>query len=99
MLPARTAAEWEVVIGENIKRLRLLKNLSRQTVAVRSGVSERTLANLESGKGSSIHTLIVILRTLGQEEWFESLAPIATINPMTMPKSNATRQRASKSRK
>lgn len=79
-----TPEEMESELGENLRRLRLNKNLDQKTVAERSGISVRALRNLEGGQGSTVKTLIVVLRTLGREEWLQTVAPVATINPLIL---------------
>ncbi|PLZ00445.1 XRE family transcriptional regulator [Burkholderia sp. WAC0059] len=94
----RTAAEWEVEVGASLRKLRLHRNLDQATVAERAGISVRSLRNLESGNGSSLRTLIEVVRTLGRTSWFETIAPVPTVNPVAMPRGGNARQRASKPR-
>ncbi|WP_228028054.1 helix-turn-helix domain-containing protein [Chitinibacter fontanus] len=94
-----TSYEIEAELGEKIKRLRISRNLDQKTVADRSGISVRALRNLECGNGSSLHTLVVVLRTLGREKWFDTIAPVATIDPLMLTREAKPRQRASKPRK
>lgn len=93
-----TPEEMELELGEKLRRLRLNKNLDQKTVAERSGISVRALRNLEGGQGSSVKTLIRVLRTLGREEWLQTVAPVATINPLTLTRAAEPRQRASRLR-
>ena len=95
----QTPEEMEVELGENLRRLRINKNLEQKIVAERAGVSLRTLRNLEQGNGSSLHTLIQVLRVLGRESWLATIAPIATIDPLMMTREALPRQRASKPRR
>lgn len=89
-----TSGELEALLGENIKRIRLLKNIDQQTLCLQSGVSLTALKNLEGGHGASIKTLIKVLRGLGKSDWIQTLAPVASINPMTLLNSQSPRQRA-----
>lgn len=84
----------EADLGEKLKRMRLNKNLEQKTLAARAGVSVRALRNLESGAGSTVKTLLSIVRALGRESWLETVAPIPTINPVTMTSRAAQRVRA-----
>lgn len=92
---SETPDEMEARVGEGIRKLRLHRNIDQGTLAERAGVSRSALRSLESGKGSTLHTLMAILRVLGRESWLDTLAPIASIDPMTMPRSASERQRAS----
>lgn len=87
--------ELEQQLGQGIRRTRLLRNLDRETLANQAGVSLSALKNLESGKGSTMHTLVRVVRALGKAEWFRLLAPAVTINPLSMVKGQGERQRAS----
>jgi transcriptional regulator with XRE-family HTH domain len=78
-----TSAEMEASIGENLKRLRLLRNLEQKVLAEQPGVSLRALQRLENGEGSSLGTLVRVLRALGRQDWLKTIAPLATVNPMT----------------
>lgn len=93
-----TPQEIETELGERLKKLRVHRNLDQTTLAARAGISVRTLRNLESGSGSSLHTLIQVVRALGREQWFETIAPVPTINPLMLTRTAAPRQRASKPR-
>ncbi|WP_224012299.1 helix-turn-helix domain-containing protein [Paraburkholderia tropica] len=92
----RTPDEIAADIGQKVKTLRVHKNLDQATVAARAGISVRSVRNLENGDGSSLHTLILVLRVLGRETWFDTIAPVPTINPIMMTRKAAPRQRASK---
>jgi len=90
----QTIDEMEADLGEKLKRLRLNKNLDQKTLAARAGVSVRALRNLESGAGSTIKTLMSIVRALGRESWLQTVAPIPTINPLTLTSRASQRLRA-----
>lgn len=96
MVTCYTIGELEEILGSNIKRLRLVKNLDRQTLAEQAGVSVTALRHLEGGSGATTKTLLKVLRTLGKANWIESLAPVPSINPLHMMRIKGPRQRASK---
>jgi transcriptional regulator with XRE-family HTH domain len=95
-MPANTIAEHEQLLGERVKTFRLHQNLDQITLAQRAGISVGALKNFERGSGSTVKTLIAVLRALGREDWLATIAPIATINPLSMPRSAHQRQRASR---
>lgn len=97
--PYASAADLEAQLGAHLRALRLDRNLEQAVLAQRAGVSLTALKRLESGGGSTTHTLISILRALGREDWLRTIAPVATINPLTMPKSAEPRRRATGRRK
>ena len=89
-----TPEELEVVVGEDIKALRLQKNIDRKTLCMRAGVSEHALRNLEGGEGTTLKTLIRILKALKRESWLSQIAPKTSINPLHLVKDKKQRQRA-----
>lgn len=93
-MTANTIEEFETDVGEQIKSLRLKQNIDRATLALRAGCSVSALKNLEYGSGSTLRTLIAVVRTLGREDWLRNVAPMATTSPLNMPKTGQTRQRA-----
>ena len=88
--------ELEALLGENIKSIRLQKNISRKTLCGAAGVSQSALRHLESGEGATVKTLIRVVRALNKEDWLRSIAPKIGINPLTMVRNKSVRQRASK---
>lgn len=84
----------ELALGEQLQQLRLAKALDQKTVADRAGLSVRAVRRLEAGQGSTIKTLLSVIRVLGREQWLATIAPVATINPLQLTQGNAVRQRA-----
>lgn len=91
---ASTPEEIEASIGEKLRALRLSRDLDQVGLAARAGVSVSALRGLEAGNGSTLRTLVRVARALGREDWFASIAPVATINPLTMLRHAQPRQRA-----
>lgn len=90
----KTSTELEAEVGEKLKALRLLKNLDQKSLAGRAGISLSALKSLENGSGSTLKSFVSVLRALGREAWLETIAPIATINPMHMTQAAKPRLRA-----
>ncbi len=81
--------------------MRIRAGLEQAVLAERAYVSTGTIKNLESGKGSSVKTMIKIVRCLESTDWLESLAPQVSVSPMQMltaARRTAPRQRVSKPR-
>lgn len=89
-----TVEEIESEVGEKLRALRLLKNIDQQRLAAQAGIGVTALKNLENGSGSTLKTLIKVMRALKREAWFDNIAPIATVSPLTMTSSLQPRQRA-----
>ena len=93
---SETPDEMVAAIGERLRALRLLKNIEQSTLAARAGIGVTALKHLESGKGSTLDTLVKVVRTLGREDWIAGIAPVPTVNPLTMTRRAEPRQRARK---
>ena len=89
-----TPDELEQSLGENIKTLRLQQNIDRRTLCARAGVSEHALRNLEGGNGTTIKTLVRVLKALKRDSWLDTLAPRVSINPLHISHQKQPRQRA-----
>lgn len=97
-----TVEELEVLVGEQVRRRRLDRDLTLVQVAERAGISRGTVQNLEHGRGSTLATLVKVLRVLDAEEWLDTLdEPEETVSPMAMLEGRDTpqRQRATGSRR
>lgn len=92
----QTIAEVQIDFGQRVRKLRLNKNLDRQTVASQAGISVSAVQNLESGKGATLKTLIAVLRVLGHIDGLLAIAPTPTLDPLTMTRSTQGRERASR---
>lgn len=89
-----TTIETEHQVGEQLRALRLGRNIDQQTLAERAGISLRAVKNIESGSGSTLRTLVLVARALGREDWFAAMAPVATIDTLATVRSAKPRQRA-----
>lgn len=97
----KSTSDYELSIGEQIKRLRIARDIDQLSLASQANISVGALKNLENGKGSSLKTLIMVLRVLDKEDWLTMLAPATTVSPLQMlrdEKLNAPRQRVSRNR-
>ena len=94
----KTSEDWEFEIGRQIRELRLRQNIDQQRLAEQAGVALNVVKRLESGKGTTVSSLIKILRALGREEWLVTIAPVVSISPLQMLKEKQIRQRASGNR-
>ena len=94
----KTPEELEAMVGEHLRDARLLCNLEQRTLAAQAGVSVHALQNLEGGKGVSLKTLLRVAKALKRLDWIDAIAPVVLVNPLTMPKRNNARQRASQAK-
>jgi transcriptional regulator with XRE-family HTH domain len=79
-----TVQEWEARLGAQVRAIRIAADLDQVTLAERADLSVGAIKNLEAGKGSSLGTLIRVLRALDRTDWLESLAPPITVSPLHM---------------
>lgn len=86
--------ELTAEIGRRIKAHRLLCNLEQRVVAERSGVALRTLRALEQGSGSTVETLVRVLKALDMVQALETFLPEPSVSPIALFDVPRERQRA-----
>jgi transcriptional regulator with XRE-family HTH domain len=101
MSPLMSDTQIEQELGNRLKNHRLDLNLTQEEVAERSGLSRRTISAIENGEGSTLGTLIAMLRALNALDTLESFLPDPGISPIAMTSmlQDAPRKYASKPRK
>lgn len=95
---SRTVREWEAEVGRQVRELRLRSNRPQSDLARAANVSVSTLAALEHGSGSSLSTLVAVVRALGRDDWLEELAPPQPISPLAVLDEQRRRQRLDRKR-
>ena len=60
-------------IGARLKELRIDQNVKQKDLAERSGLSNFSISQMETGHNTSLQSLIQVLRALGQLEMLEPL--------------------------
>ncbi len=94
----KTPEEWAIALSRQVRDLRLRQNIDQQRLAEQAGVALNAMKNLENGKGTTVASLIKLLRALGRVEWLSTLAPEVSISPMLLLRAKPVRQRASSAR-
>ena len=92
-LSFKSADELQCIFGEQLRSLRLAKNLDQRTTAEKAGISEKALRNLEAGRGSSVKSLLRVLKALDSLEGIEMLAPKPSVDPIALLRSTEVRRR------
>jgi transcriptional regulator with XRE-family HTH domain len=77
-----TDTEIMVEMGKRLKRCRIDSGLSQIELAERTGISTKTIANMEDGMQSNSLTVIRILRALNLLDNLEMLAPCQDNRPI-----------------
>jgi len=90
--------DWSAELGRQVRTLRLRQDIDQQQLAQQAGIALNAVKRLESGKGTTLHSLIEVLRILNKTEWLRTLAPRVSISPVQMLKTKAPRQRATRKR-
>jgi len=94
----RSIDDYETRIAEQIRALRIRNDLDQAALAEVANVSLGTIQNLEQGKGSSLRTVIKVVRALGREEWLERLDPQHGLPPSPMQQLRAERRATARQR-
>jgi transcriptional regulator with XRE-family HTH domain len=77
--------EWEQRVGGAVRELRQRADLTQAELAARANVSLSSVRYLEAGKGSSLATLVRVVRALDRTSWLEDLAPAApSVSPIAL---------------
>jgi transcriptional regulator with XRE-family HTH domain len=79
-----SAEELQAALGSQLRELRIAKNLDQLTTAEKAGISEKALRNLEAGRGSSVETLMRVLKALDSLEGLHMLAPKPSVSPLAL---------------
>lgn len=94
-MPIQSPGEIVAALGQRVRARRLAANVSQTALADKAGISRRTLVQLESGQGSTLHTLVSVFKALGLDHQLSQLAPTPLVSPMAMLKAKRSRSRAS----
>lgn len=94
-----TTEELEEKLGQQIRNLRILRNLAQSELAERAGVALNAVKRLESGQTSTTKSLVKVLKVLNRTEWLDTLAPQVTVNPLQNVTPRAPRQKVFRARK
>lgn len=78
----RSTTDWERLIGDQIRAMRIRHEMDQSELAAAANLSVGAVKNIENGRGSSLKTLIVIVRAMGEERWLESLSPPDDFSPI-----------------
>ena len=91
--PQSSTEEWEALIGEQVRTLRIAKGLDQAQLAELSGVSLGTVKGIEQGRGSTLRSLVRLTRALDREDWLRGLAPRPTVSPIDVLRTSRTEPR------
>jgi transcriptional regulator with XRE-family HTH domain len=92
-LSFKSTSELQSILGDQIQSLRVSKNLDQRSTAEKAGISEKALRNLETGRGSTVESLLRVLKALDSLDGIELLAPKPSVNPLALLRSSKVRKR------
>jgi transcriptional regulator with XRE-family HTH domain len=92
-LSFKSLPELQVLLGEQLQQLRISKNLGQITTAEKAGLSEKALRNLEAGRGSTVESLLRVLKALDSLEGLQLIAPRPSISPLAQLRHSKMRRR------
>lgn len=76
--------QWEARLGEQVRRVRLEQGHDQQSLARLADVGLSSVKNLENGRGSTLRTLVRVLRALDAADWLDTLDPEPTVSPVEL---------------
>lgn len=95
-----TVPELARELGERFKNCRLRRRLEQTELAERAGVSDRTIRALEKGTGSSVETMLRVMKALGILEGLDAVVPPGpSVDPLMLLKRKDMPRRVYKRRK
>lgn len=97
-LSYKTPEELQIVLGERLRAIRLSRNLTQRELAEKAGLSLRALINLEAGEGSTVESLMRVLKGLNVATAIELLAPQPKVSPLQILKQGTQVRRAGRAR-
>lgn len=83
-------------LGRRLQRERLNQDITQANLAERAGISRRTLVAAEKGEGTTLETLIRILRGMDRVARLDQFLPEPPVSPIQLAKlKGKVRQKAS----
>jgi transcriptional regulator with XRE-family HTH domain len=76
--------ELEAQIGKQVRAARLAADVDQISLAERANVALGSLKSLEAGRGSTLRTLVRVVRALDLEEWLNTLYEVSPVSPLAL---------------
>lgn len=94
-----TIAELAGELGTRIRDLRVQRRFNQEELAAQAGLGVRAVRDLERGQGSTVESLLKVLKALDSLEGLSYLAPRPSVDPIALLKRRTPLVRVRKSRK
>lgn len=88
-----TVSELQAGLGERIRQLRISRELTQFSTAEKAGISERAMKDLEAGRGSTVETMLRVLKALDSLAGLDLIVPKPTVSPLAMLRHAKARRR------
>lgn len=87
------------IIGERLKKMRINAAMSQNDIVEKTGISRRTLYNIETGKDVSFSNVIKVLRALNKISSLNIVFPEQRDQPEDLFRLKKARERVTKKKK
>ncbi|MBN2613210.1 MAG: helix-turn-helix transcriptional regulator [Bacteroidales bacterium] len=87
------------LIGNEIKRIRLEKNITQEKLSLESGIGRGFLSQIENGRPASLLTIIQVLRALQKLDLLKGFIYEPVISPMMLAKKQDEKRRRARNKK
>ena len=98
-MESNTTGELQKKLGVRVRRLRLRRNWDQLRTAAKAGVSEKALRNLEAGRGSTVSTLLRVLKAMDALGGLDALATEPSVSPLALLNQSREPRRVRRPRK
>lgn len=98
-LQFKTPEELAALLGERVRKLRIMHRMTQEDLAERAGVSVRAVRDLETGAGSKVDTLLRVLKAVQSVDALDAIAPDIGVDPMAMLRRSRNPRRVRHERK
>lgn len=93
-----SAADPAIVqeIGDNLRRMRLNKNISQEQLARLAGLDRTTISRMEAGRAATLLTVVQVLRALDKLDILDAFREQSQVSPLQVLRTQERqRQKAS----
>ena len=86
-------------LGARLRGYRLQQNVTTAELALRAGIGIATAARAETGRNTSMETIVKILRALGRLDALDAILPEPLVSPIQLAARRGRQQRRARRRR
>ncbi len=94
-----TSNQIEVVLCEQLQKIRLARNITQLELAKNAGIGLRTIKRMEKGQGVSLDTFLRVMIALGLQGNLQTLLPDPSVRPVERVSQHGHERRRARPRK